>query len=267
MTRPDEPAPAVPAAEPTAVGTALVLQALGVDRLVSIPGWHDDEDTPLGHLAGKVRSTASRLDHVQRNMVTLATSIRRDMQRVIDGHDVDLPQTHGLIGSSALSLDLLCARRAELYQHLDALTQLHKILAANRPPAPPVQPEGPATARTAKATQHPAKLNEAQRKALEAVARGRVYLQTSSLRSSARVTTSEPVSAVSVTALIKRKLVEADTRTSLYQGQKLRLTPAGTRLHAAVVGAASQQASPVAAAERAALVPVAGIQQFPRVGR
>ncbi|MFF2041804.1 hypothetical protein ACFVVX_15350 [Kitasatospora sp. NPDC058170] len=267
MTRPGEPAPAVSAAEPTAVGTALVLKALGVDRLVSIPGWHDDEDTPLGRSAGEVRSTARRLDHVQQNMVALATGIRRDMQRVVDGKDVDLPQTHGLIGSSALPLDLLCARRAELYQHQDTLTQLHKILVAGPPPAPPVQPEGPATARVAEAPLRPAKLNEAQRKALDAVARGRVYLRSSSVRGDASVTTSEPVSAVSVTALIKRKLVEADTRTSLYQGQKLRLTPAGTRLHAAVVGAASRQASPVAAAQREAPVPVAGIQQFPRVGR
>ncbi|MER6398520.1 hypothetical protein ABT263_21070 [Kitasatospora sp. NPDC001603] len=265
-TLPSPPA-GPPATDPTKVGTALVLAVFGVERLSAIPGWHDDEDSPLGRSADEIHRTARRLDHVQQSMVSLASTIRRDMQRVVNGDDVDLPQTHGLLGSSALSLDLLCARRAELHQHLDALTQLHKILSANRPPATPVQPEGPAAARTAEAPQRPAKLNEAQRKALDAVARGRVHLQAGSVRSSARVTTSEPVSAVSVTALIKRKLVEADTRTSLYQGQKLRLTAAGTRLHAAVVGAASRQASPAAAASPEAPAPMAGIDQVPRAGR
>lgn len=147
-TLPSPPA-GPPATDPTKVGTALVLAVFGVERLSAIPGWHDDEDSPLGRSADEIHRTARRLDHVQQSMVSLASTIRRDMQRVVNGDDVDLPQTHGLLGSSALALDLLCARRAELHQHLDALTQLHKILAANRPPATPVQPEGPAAARTA----------------------------------------------------------------------------------------------------------------------
>ncbi|MGW2542731.1 hypothetical protein ACWC5I_18120, partial [Kitasatospora sp. NPDC001574] len=243
-----------PVADPAKVGTALVLAVFGVDRLAAIPGWHDDQDSPLGRSADEVHRTARRLDHVQQNMVALAGAIRSDMQRVIDGDDVDLPQTHGLIGSSALSLDLLCARRAELYQHLDALTQLHKILTASQPPAPPAHQEGPAPTRSAEDQQGPAKLSAPQRKALDAVARGKVYLQTSSIRSSARVTTTEPVSALSVTTLIRRKLVEADTSTSLYQGQRLRLTATGTRLHAALAVADSRKAHP-AAASPAAVVP------------
>ncbi|MFC9331717.1 hypothetical protein [Kitasatospora sp. NPDC057015] len=221
------------------VGTALVLRAFGVERLTALPGWHDDEDTPLGRSADEVARTARRLDHVQRNMVALAVSIRSDMQRVIDGDDVDLPQTHGLLGSTAQSLDLLSARRTEPYQHLDALTQLHKTLAVSSPPDSGKN-RAPATAAPAPAPAPEAKLNATQKAMLELVAKGLITVQESGVHRGARMTApGVDVSPASVNVLIKRKLVDRDTSTSLYAGQRLRLTVAGARVHATLTGAGS----------------------------
>ncbi|MFC9327896.1 HAD family hydrolase [Kitasatospora sp. NPDC057015] len=264
VTQPPAPAVARPTADPTKVGTALVLRTLGVERLSVLAGWHDDEDTPLGRLTDEVHRTARRLDHVQQSLVTLATSIRRDMQRVIAGDDVDLPQTHGLLGSSAQSLDLLVARRAELYQHLDGLTQLHKILAA-APASASVGPTAEQTASEHRGTEPPprtTKLSSAQQRVLDAVARGRVTVHEGSIHNGLKIyALGVQVSTASVNSLIERKLIDRDTSTSLYVGQKLRLTAAGARVHASLpgippAGKASSPRTPPAVSEPPAAVSI-----------
>ncbi|KQV20920.1 MULTISPECIES: hypothetical protein [unclassified Kitasatospora] len=236
VTQPDPPAPARPTADPTRVGTALVLRALGVERLTATPGWHDEDDTPLGRLTSEVHRTARRLDHVQQNLVALASSIRRDMQRVIDGADVDLPQTHGVLGSTAQSLDLLVARRAELHQHLEALTELHKVL-TSAASSPPPAAEAESKARTNSPPRREAKLSDPQKQVLDAVALGTVTVRETSIRQGTKISAGgQRLSPASVNSLIERKLIVRDTSTNLYFGQKLRLTDAGARLRASLAG-------------------------------
>jgi hypothetical protein len=203
----------------------MVLQALGVERLSALAGWSDGDDAPLGRLNSEIRTAVRRLDHVQERLVALACSIRDDMQLVVDGHDGGLLQAHGLLASTAQSLDALALRRAELYERLDALTGLHKVLAASPVPTPKAPTE------TAVA------LNRAQRQALDAVARGLVTVSESSIRQGLRI--SAPglqLRPATVNSLIDRRLVVRDTSTSLYHGQQLRLTSLGARVHAAAAG-------------------------------
>ncbi|MER7701612.1 hypothetical protein ABTX81_01750 [Kitasatospora sp. NPDC097605] len=259
----DTPRPA--SADPTTIGTAMVLKEFDVGRLRDIPGGRDDEGGLLGSSASEVLRVARRLDHVQQGMVTTARSIRGDVQRVIDGLDADMPLTTGVIGTSAHALDLLCARRAELHQRLDRLIGLHQLLAA-RMPAEPAAPDRAPTRQRAAEPSRPIRLSASQRLALDAVARGEVTVHSMSVRQGRRVISpGMRVSAVSVTWLIDRKLVEHDRSRSLYQGQKLRLTPAGARVHATLAGTAhAEAASPSAATPDAAQV--AGIDPV-RTGR
>ncbi|MFB7672677.1 hypothetical protein ACFC26_14830 [Kitasatospora purpeofusca] len=256
------PAPPARPADPSQVGTALVLHTLGVERLVELPGWHDEENTPLAMSAEEVVRIARRLDRVQQNMVTLATTVRRDMQRVIDGDDIDLPHTHGILGSTAQSLDLLSARRTELYQHLDRIARLHKALAESDPPAsraghiagPPARAEE----RSAAGPAREARLNTTQRAMLEAVADGRITVHSIGTRDRMSAPGLD-LSPASVNVLIKRNLVERDTSTSLYSGQRLRLTAAGARVHATLTGTppAASTPAPAAPAVAAAVLGVA----------
>ncbi|MFF2955713.1 hypothetical protein ACFVVU_30750 [Kitasatospora sp. NPDC057965] len=234
--------------DPTMIGTALVLKEFGVGRLRDIPGGRDDEGGLPGSSAGEVLRVARRLDHVQQGMVASARSIRGDVQRVIDGLDAEMPLTTGVIGTSAHALDLLCARRAELHQRLDRLIGLHRLLTAQAPAEPAAPDRTPARQRAVEASRL-MKLSASQRQALDAVARGDVTVHSMSIRQGQRVISpGMRVSAVSVTWLLDRKLVEHDRSRSLYHGQKLRLTPAGARIHASLSGnAQAEVASPSAA--------------------
>ncbi|WP_395297286.1 hypothetical protein ACF9IK_30515 [Kitasatospora hibisci] len=225
MTPPADKPSARPAAPSPRVGTAMVLQALGVERLSAVAGWTDGDDTPLGRLNSEIRTAVRRLDHVQERLVALAGSIRDDMQLVIDGHDGALLQANGLLASTAQSLDALALRRAELYERLDALTGLHKVLATSPVPTPKAPIKTAVT------------LNKAQRQALDAVARGLVTVSESSIRRGRRI--SAPglqLHPATVNSLIDRRLVVQDASTSLYHGRQLLLTPLGARLHAALAG-------------------------------
>ncbi|GAA2267081.1 hypothetical protein GCM10010430_60300 [Kitasatospora cystarginea] len=226
MTRASESPPAHSAAPSTRVGTATVLRTLGVEHLSAVPGWDDGDDTPLGRVNSEIRTTVRRLDHVQERLVALARTIRDDMQLVLDGNDGALLQANGLLASTAQSLDTLATRRVELYERLDALTGLHQVLAVSSGPAP----KAPADAVV--------ELNEAQRQALDAVARSQVTVNESDLA---------PTAFSPVNSLMDRHLVDRDRSTSLYQGQRLRLTPLGARVHAALAGTTSpaRSAAPV----------------------
>ncbi|GLW58200.1 hypothetical protein [Kitasatospora phosalacinea] len=208
----------------------MVLQILDVPDLQAIPGSREDEDTPLGRSAADVAHLARRLDIVQYTLVTVATSIRRDMLRVIDGDDADLPQSHGVLGSSAQSLDFLVVRRTELFQALERATGLHQVLAAAQPqaeqrPAAPAQEE---------------KLTAPQREALEAVATGQVAMSDSGTQRPMRVMAAGlTVDRKALDALFRRKLVERDTSTSLFVGQTVRPTAADRRILAAATAAAA----------------------------
>ncbi|MFF2747822.1 hypothetical protein ACFVVA_20005 [Kitasatospora sp. NPDC058048] len=228
------PTPA--SADPTLIGTAMVLKEFDAGHPRDIPGGREDEGSLLGTSASEVLRVARRLDHVQQNMVASARSIRSDVQRVIDGLDADMPLTTGVIGTSAHTLDLLCARRAELHQRLERLIGLHKLLVA-RMPAQATAPERTPTRQRAAEPSRPMKLSSSQRLALDSVARGQVTAQLTSIRHGERITSSDMrVSVVSVNWLIDRKLVEHDMSRSLFVGRKLRLTAAGARVHASLTG-------------------------------
>ncbi|MFJ9446731.1 hypothetical protein ACIRRH_33460 [Kitasatospora sp. NPDC101235] len=236
-------------ADPTMIGTAMVLREFDVAHPRDIPGGRDDEGSLLGSSASEVLRVARRLDHVQQNMVASARSIRSDVQRVIDGLDTDMPLTTGVIGTSAHTLDLLCARRAELHQRLERLAGLHQLL-ATRLPAEPATPERTPTPQRAAEQSRPVKLSAPQRLALDAVARGEVIVRESGIRHGQQIISpGMRVSTVSVNWLIDRKLVEHDMSRSLYAGRKLRPTPAGSRVHASLAGhARTEVASPSVAA-------------------
>ncbi|GJF32628.1 hypothetical protein KNE206_53280 [Kitasatospora sp. NE20-6] len=255
------------------IGTTMVLRALGVERLFDVPGWRDDEGTPLGHLAGQLHHAARRLDHVQETLVGLAAGLQRDLQRLADGQDVDLPQTGVALGHTAQQLDLLVARRTELHQHLEHLTALHKTITAATTAPDPAQP-GPDPALRAAPGQDAArtdKLSGPQRQALDAVARGLVSFRDSGARGNRTVIIAPGLRlhGASVNSLIERKLVERDTSTSLYRGQKLRLTLVGARVHATLTGTPRTPAAPAvaAAAVSAALQGALSIQTTTRAVR
>ncbi|MFF2657356.1 hypothetical protein ACFVUH_08315 [Kitasatospora sp. NPDC058032] len=253
----DTPTPA--STDPTMIGAAMVLKEFGVGRLRDIPGGHDDEGGLLASSASEVLRVARRLDHVQQSMVDKARSLRGDLQRVIDGLDADIPMTTGVIGTSAHALDLLCARRAEPHQRLERLIGLHQLLAARMPAEPAAPDRAPTRQRGPAEPSRPMKLSPSQRLALDAVARGEVTVHSMSIRQGQRVISpGMRVSSVSVTWLLDRKLVEHDRSRSLYHGQKVRLTPAGARVHATLAGIArAEAASPsVAAAQTLSADPV-----------
>ncbi|MFE4514050.1 hypothetical protein ACFRMQ_07610 [Kitasatospora sp. NPDC056783] len=240
------PAPAP--TDPTMIGTAMVLKEFDVGHPRDIPGVRDDEGSLIASSASEVLRVARRLDQVQQNMVASARSIRGDVQRVIDGLDTDMPLTTGVLGTSAHTLDLLCARRAELHQRLDRLIGLHKLLASQTPAEPATPARAPERQRATEPPR-PVKLSSPQRLALDAVARGKVTVQESGIRHGQQIISpGMRVSAVSVNWLIDRKLVDHDMSRSLYVGRKLRLTPAGARVHASLAGSpGTEAASPTAA--------------------
>ncbi|MGW3183256.1 hypothetical protein ACWDD9_28670 [Kitasatospora sp. NPDC001119] len=234
-------------ADPTMIGTAMVLREFDIGHPRDIPGGRDDEGSLLGSSASEVLRVARRLDHVQQNMVASARSIRGDVQRVIDGLDTDMPLTTGVLGTSAHTLDLLCARRAEIHQRLDRLIGLHKLLAAQTP-AEPATPERAPERQRAAEPPRPVKLSPSQRLALDAVARGEVTVRSSGMRHGEQIISpGMRVSTVSVNWLIDRKLVGHDMSRSLYVGRELRLTPAGARVHASLSGSPGTEAAPTTA--------------------
>ncbi|MBV6695569.1 hypothetical protein KV557_00310 [Kitasatospora aureofaciens] len=236
MTQASKSPPSHPATPSTRVGTATVLRTLGVERLSAVPGWDDGDDTPLGRVNSEIRTAVRRLDHVQERLVALARTIRDDMQLVLDGNDGALLQANGLLASTAQSLDTLATRRVELYERLEALTGLHQVLATTA--APP--PQAPA--------EKPIKLNDAQRRALDAVARGQVTVSEHSIRQGRQVTADGiQLHPATVNSLMERRLADRDRSTSVFVGQKLRLTPLGARVHAALAGTAatSRAAAPL----------------------
>ncbi|MFJ4676894.1 hypothetical protein [Kitasatospora sp. NPDC088783] len=252
MTEPD-PKIGLP---PTRVGTQMVLRTLDVPDLRAIPGWREDESTPLGRSAADVDHIARRLDTVQATLVNTAASISRDMDRVVDGDDVDLPLSHGVLGNSAQKLDHLVVRRSELFQALERALGLHQVLVAS-PPAPPPERRPVEPAR-----EEEKKLTAPQREALEAVAAGRVTAYDSGTRQPMRVmATGARVDRKALNALFQRKLIERDTSTSLLAGQKVRPTATGLRVlallnappaaaHTAAVAVSPRSTAPTAATSR-----------------
>ncbi|GAA2119444.1 hypothetical protein GCM10009759_67540 [Kitasatospora saccharophila] len=232
--------PTAPAASSASVGTEMVLRVFDVPNLRAIPGWQEDEDTPLGRSADDVAHLARRLDIVQQTLVSVAAGIRRDMDRVIGGDDADMPLSHGVLSNSGQSLDFLVVRRSELFQALERAVGLHRLLAAH-PPAPPPE-QKPA----APAQQKEKKLTATQRATLEAVATGKVTMHASEMRKPMQVgAAGVQVDRKALNVLFQRKLVERDTRTSLFVGQTVRPTAAGLRM-LAVLNAAPA-AAPTAA--------------------
>lgn len=245
-----------PAASLASVGTEMVLRVFDVPNLRAIPGWQDDEDTPLGRSADDVAHLARRLDIVQQTLVSVAAGIRRDMDRVIGGADADMPLSHGVLGNSAQSLDFLVVRRSELFQALKRAVGLHRLLAAH-PSVPP-----PERKPAAPAQQKEKPLTATQRATLEAVATGKVTMYASEMRKPMQVgAAGVQVDRRALNVLFQRKLIERDTRTSLFVGQTVRPTTTGLRIlagqsaapnaeHAAAVIASPRSSVPAAAARR-----------------
>ncbi|WP_370220411.1 DUF4259 domain-containing protein [Kitasatospora sp. GAS1066B] len=225
----------------TDVGTRMVHQTLGVDHIRSLPG--TDDGGPLGELLEQLARTAVRMDHVQDNLVSLARMIQRDMQAVIDGRDVDQPQTRGVVGSAALSLDLLVARRAELHERLTGLTETYRSLSTWTAAAQPAAPAPAEKASANKAPDNPVTLTSTQEKALAAIATGNVLLHEGGRLGAWIVHAPRGVRITNATlnALFSKELANRDTSTSLYVGQKIYLTPDGHERHAAL--SASTRAS------------------------
>ncbi|MET8623704.1 DUF4259 domain-containing protein [Kitasatospora sp. NPDC004669] len=227
------PLPVLP--EHTQVGTRIVHQELGVDRFRSLAG--AGTDTPLGLLVQQLRSNAVRMDEVQARLVVLAKSIQSDLQRIADGRDVDRPDTNGVLGSTAMSIDLLIARRFELHKSLTGLISTYRALAASQPPptqtAPALAPQ----------PQQPVKLTDAQVTALGHIAGGRVRMVEGGIRSIRRISApgNVRISTATVDSLIDKRLVERDRSTSLFVGQDLHLTAEGRERYTALT--ASQRAS------------------------
>ncbi|QKW20609.1 hypothetical protein HUT16_17400 [Kitasatospora sp. NA04385] len=239
----------------TRVGTEMVLRILDVPDLRSIPGWREDENTPLGRSAADIAHLARRLDILQQTLVNVATSIRRDMDRVVDGTDVDL-QSCGVLGSSGQSLDSLIVRRTALLQELERSVGLHLALAAS-PLAPPFgqRPAAPAPAKKDK------KLTAPQREALEAVSTGKVTMYSSSKRGELRMLThGAKVSRKALGNLLQRKLVERDTSTSLFVGQTVRPTATGLRM----LAVQNTAPAPAPAASPRSIAPAIAAARRPR---
>ncbi|MGW3228644.1 hypothetical protein [Kitasatospora sp. NPDC001095] len=214
-----------PSAPSTRVGTAMALRKLRVERLGDLAGWRESEDTALGRVSDEIRTVTRRLDHVQERLMSLARSIRDDMELVIEGRDETLAQANGLLGSTAQSLDALALRRSELLERLDAATDLYLVLAPT--PSPSAEPV--------------TDLTDAQRRALDAVARGQITLSRHGSRTIRTVSTDaphiHPATADSlVNSLISRRLVVQEKNAGPRAGYQLRLTPLGSRVHAAQSG-------------------------------
>lgn len=224
---------------PRDLGSATLRDALGVKDL------HDLKPDPAQvQVARDLVKSAHRLDHVHNQLVQLAASASQDLQRIAEGADDPLTATHGALGSTALSIELLAARRAELLRQLPSLIDAYRRLAAATAPGADATADRRSAARPTASRATLIRLSDAQKTALVAIGRGeaRIY---ESLRGSKRTVICsgpEHILPATVHTLAKHKLVLWDTGTSLYTGQRLSLTPAGERLRAAILDKQNQPA-------------------------
>ncbi|MFJ7278278.1 hypothetical protein [Kitasatospora sp. NPDC098663] len=214
-------------AAPTGIGTALVPQRLSAERLSELPGQDEGTSTPLGRVTREIHTTASLLDNIQERLVGRARTIRADMQLVIAGRD-PLAQATGGLGPDSQALHALAVRGNELHGQLEVLTDLHQLLAAAPDPAPPPPTNTPVQTVTAEL-----RVNDTQLRALDAVARGKVFVSEYSIQQGRKIQADVQVRPATLQFLIDKRLAVQDTSTSLYVGQKVRITSLGARVHAA----------------------------------
>lgn len=144
------------------LGTRLVCTRLQVEHPRLLPGY--GTATVHGAVADQLASDARRLDDIQTRIVQLATALRRDLQRVVEGRDADEPSINGILFNTAPSIDLLAARRTELHRSLVSLVEVYETL----PPFAPAPAPAPAAA--AKTTRQRAASTGARRSPGEAAA-------------------------------------------------------------------------------------------------
>ncbi|MEV4559418.1 hypothetical protein AB0K51_20835 [Kitasatospora sp. NPDC049285] len=143
------------------LGTRLVCTRLQVEHPRLLPGY--GTATLHGAVADQLASEARRLDDIQTRIVQLATALRRDLQRVVEGRDADEPSINGILFNTAPSIDLLAARRTELHRSLVSLVEVYETL-------PPFAAPAPAPAAAAKTTRQRAASTGARRSPGEAAA-------------------------------------------------------------------------------------------------
>jgi len=230
-----------------AVGSDLACTELGVEQLREAP-CGGDPDSPLGVVLSGIIATARRLDHVHGQLVMLASSAARDLVRIAEGKDVDLPNTSGVLQANGLHIDILLARRSELYRQLTMLLGMHRSLSAStgsssRSPVA-AKPE-----RAAAPRKRASGLTKTQEAALADIAAGKVHVRQASLRGSMSVSTTgaTPISMATVGALTAKRMVTRSSSTSLFHGQLVEITAAG-RAH--LDGSASDSASRADAARQ-----------------
>ncbi|MEY9876310.1 hypothetical protein ABH931_005820 [Streptacidiphilus sp. MAP12-33] len=144
------------------LGTRLVCTRLQVDHPRRLPG--AGTATIHGAVADQLAFEARRLDDVQARIVQLATALRGDLQRIVEGHEADLPAINGVLHNTAPAIDLLAARRTELHRSVASLIEVYETL----PPFAPAPAPAPAAA--AKTTRQRAASTRARRSPGEAAA-------------------------------------------------------------------------------------------------
>ncbi|MFD9592515.1 hypothetical protein ACFWA9_07105 [Kitasatospora sp. NPDC059973] len=122
------------------LGTRLVCTRLQVEHPRRLPG--AGTVTVHGAVADQLASEARRLDDVQARIVYLATALRGDLQRIVEGHEADLPAINGVLHNTAPAIDLLAARRTELHRSVTSLIEVYETL----PPFVPAPAPVPAAA-------------------------------------------------------------------------------------------------------------------------
>jgi hypothetical protein len=217
---------------PRDLGTSTVCDALGLSSLEQL-----DPHPSLITVGRNLRRSAHRLDSVHAQLVQLARSASQDLQRIAAGVDDLATSTHGALGHTALKIELLAARRAEMLEQLPILTDAYRRLAEARKSERTAGADRRSAALATTSGPTPVRLSPAQEAAVLAIGSGEVMVMGAFRSGKVSVASPGPdrITMPTVTSLERLKLVHWDRRTSLIAGQQLSLTTEGESRRAAIL--------------------------------
>ncbi|MEY9848452.1 hypothetical protein ABH940_005555 [Streptacidiphilus sp. BW17] len=226
---------------PRYLGTSMVCKALELSNLDEL-----DSDPALLAVCRDLRKAAQRLDHAHLQLVQLAYTASQDLKHIAFGTDDAAASTHGALGSTALRIELLAARRAEMMEQLPSLIGAYRRLAEVRGAQRAAGPDRRSAALSTTARPDALHLSPAQEAAVLAIGTGEVLVMESvgARKRSVACSGPERITMPTVNFLVTNRLVHWDSSTSLLAGQRLSLTTAGEARRVTIIGKHQPPAAP-----------------------